>query len=183
MDIYEKEKVLMEIRAEIPRFNEEELAEYTKTVLPDIHRFLCQGKSDKITKYCSEELIQKMILNKEVYKISENMDNVRVQHARIDGFSNSDNRIRIKMYASVFFFDDVDNNINNEESYDKYWNDIWIVTYELDEDIEITNKCPSCGAPMEYNSFKHMFTCNYCRNSVYDSEINWKIVDIEVDGV
>jgi len=183
MDIYEKEKILMNLRAELPRFKEEELVEYTKSVIPDIHRFLCHGESDKITKYCSDEVIQKMLLNKDSYRISQNMDSIGVQHARLFDFSNSDNKIQIKMYASVFFYDDVDNNINNEEANDKYWNDIWIVTYELEADAEILNKCPSCGATMEYNSLKHMFICNYCRNSVYYGQMNWKIVDIEVDGI
>ena len=181
MDSYEREQLLMNVRTEVPRFNEQELAEYTKTIISDIHRFLCQGKSDKITKYCSEELIQKMLLNKETYRISQNMDNVRVQHTRLHDFYKSNNKIYIKMYVSIFFFDDVDNNYNNEESNDKYWNDIWIVTYELDDDAEVTNKCPSCGASMEFNRFTNMFTCNYCRNSMYYSEIKWKIVDIEVD--
>ena len=77
MDIYEKEKVLMNLRAELPRFKEEELVEYTKSVIPDIYRFLCHGESDKITKYCCDEIIQKMLLNKDSYRISQNMDSAK----------------------------------------------------------------------------------------------------------
>ncbi len=93
------------------------------------------------------------------------------------------NKLYIKVYALVFFFDDADNNMNNEDKFDKYWNDIWVVTYEGNGNKKIMNKCPACGADMEYNISKKMFTCNYCRNSVYYSQINWKMVDVEVNGI
>ena len=180
MDVYEREKVLNNIKTEIPNFKEQELIEYTKNAIPNVHRFLSQEREEKLNKYCSIELIKKMQSNPEIYRISKNIDNVRVGFAGIEGYDYSEGKIKIRIDTSIFFYDDVDNNINNQESFDKYWNDIWIITYELNDIKENINKCPSCGASMEYINSKNMFTCNYCRNSIYYSQINWKIIDVEV---
>lgn len=87
------------------------------------------------------------------------------------------------MFTSVFFFDDVSNNKNNIDGYDKYWNDNWTITFEKNTENEVINKCPNCGALMEFNNSKHMFTCDYCRNNIYYSRIDWKIVDITVNEI
>ena len=178
MDTYEKNKLLAEIWAEMPNFDEDQLLEYTKIVIPNIHKFLSQENLSKASKYCSQKLIEKILSNKNTYRISKNMDNVVVQYARLDGYSTINNKLYIKMYTSVFFYDDVDNNINNEEGFDKYWNDIWIITYELNDNPKAISTCSSCGATMEYNRYKHLFTCNYCKNSVHYSQTNWEMVDI-----
>ena len=180
MDIYEKEKALMNLKAKVPKFDEEEIVEYTKNVIPNIHIFLSQEKIDKVSKYCSEEVINKLKSNKKLYRISNNIDSIRVVFARLEGYNDSNEKIQIKIYASIFFYDDVDNNEISEETVDRYWNDIWIITYELEGNKDIINKCPSCGATMGYSSLNHMFTCDYCRNSLYFSQIEWKIVDMEV---
>ncbi len=183
MESFEKEEAIMRIKSEIPNFSEQELIEYTKIAIQNVHTFLCKGKLDKTKKYCSQELLKKFEQNKELYRISENVDTIRVGYARLEGYINEDNKVYVKVYASVFFYDDVDNNNDSEDAYDKYWNDIWVVTFEVKGDNSIMNKCPACGANMEYNIAKHMFTCGYCRNSIYYSQINWKMVDIDVNGI
>ena len=183
MNIYEKEESILRIKEEIPNFNEQELLEYTKIVIPNIHTFASHEKWDRVKRYCSDELIGKIQNNKEVYRISNNMDIVRVGYARVEGFSIEESKLLLKVYSSVFFYDDVDNNDDNDGNFDKYWNDIWVVTYEGKENIANMNKCQNCGASMDYNTSKHMFTCNYCRNSLYYSQINWKIVDVNVNKI
>ena len=180
MNMYEKKQLINRIQTEIAGFNQYELIDYTKISLLNIYRFLCEEKLEKVSKYCSEKLINKMIANKDEYRISKNIDTISVCHASIIEFDKIKNKAYLKIRASIFFYDDVSNNIDNTEFFDKYWNDIWIITYELNNNGNILNKCPCCGSFMEYNKLKHMFICNYCRNNIYYSQIKWKIVDIEV---
>ena len=183
MQKYENDNLLWRIKTEIPNFDDKELLEYTKTIIPNIHLFFCDEKIEKLKRYCSDDIIKKVLKNANKYRISDDIDNVRVGYARIQGYVNKENKFFIKVYSSVFFYDDVDNNKIKTYNLDKYWNDIWTVTYEGIGEKEILNKCPTCGASMEYNLSKHMFTCEYCRNSIYYSQINWKIVDIDVNPV
>lgn len=182
MNTFEKKQLINRIQTEIAGFNQYELIDYTKISLLNIYRFLCEEKLEKVSKYCSEKLINKMIANKDEYRISKNIDTISVCHASIIEFENSNNKVQLKVRASMFFYDDVDNNVDNTEMYDKYWNDIWIITYELKNNGNILNKCPCCGSFMEYNQLKHMFMCNYCRNNIYYSQIKWRITDIEVEN-
>ena len=183
MEIYAKDDLIIKIKSEIPNFDAQGLIEYTKFAIPNIHMFLSKENLEKIKKYCSDKLIHKFKKDKTTYRISKNIDNVRVGYTRLDGYINKDNKFYIKVYSSVFFYDDIDNNINsNENDYDKYWNDIWVITYEGHECKTIMNKCPACGASMKYDNHNHMFACDYCRNSLYYSQINWKMVDVEVNG-
>ena len=181
MNTFEKKQLINRIQTEIVGFNKDELIDYTKISLLNIYRFLCEEKIDKVSKYCSENLINKMITNKDDYRISKNIDTISVCHASIIEFENINNKVQLKVCASIFFYFYVSNNIDNTEMYDKYWNDIWIITYELNNIGKILNKCPCCGSFMEYNQLKHMFMCNYCRNNIYYSQIKWKITDIEVE--
>ena len=180
---YENNNLVYQIKSDFPNFDEQELLEYTQFVVPNIHHFFSYEKNVNFKKYCSDELIEKILEHKNLFRISTNIDSTRVGYARIQEYSNQNNKFYIKVYSSVFFYDDVDNNVNSHDPYDKYWNDIWVITYEGNTGNEFINKCPYCGASMEYNRSKHMFTCNYCRNSLYYSQIHWRLVDIEVNNI
>ena len=182
-DNYKREKLLLQIKGDVPNFEEQEILEFSKIIIPNIHFFFCNERREKLKKYCSDNLIEKVLKNKELYRITKDIDNTRVGYARLEEYINDEGKCYIKVYASVFFYDEAANNENNSDSYDKYWNDIWVITYEGNFNKQIMNKCPTCGATMEYNKAKQMFTCNYCRNSLYYSQINWRIVDIEVNGI
>ena len=185
MDIseYKGEDLLLKIKRDMPNFDREEILEFTKIIIPNIHYFFSNGKEDKLNKYCTDNVIRKVLENKQAYRISKDIDNVRVGYERLEDYKNENNKMYIKVYSSVFFYDEASNNENNWTSCDKYWNDIWVVTYEDKFEKEIINKCPNCGAFMEYNKSKHMFTCNYCKNDLYYSQINWRIVDIDANGI
>lgn len=179
----EREDLFLQIKRDFPNFEEQELLEFSRIIIPNIHFFFSHERNEKLSKYCSKQLIQKVLQDRVKYRITRDIDNTRVGYARIQEYIKENNKCYIKVYTSVFFYDEAANNIENSDSYDKYWNDIWTITYKGNFDKEITNKCPTCGASMEYNHSKHMFTCNYCRNSLYYSQINWQIVDIEVNGI
>ena len=174
--------LLLDIKKEIPDFNEDELIEYTQYVIPNIHHFFSNGEKDKLKKICSEKLINKVFEQKETYRISNNIDNINVQFVKIENCINEENHFYIKIYASIFFYDKIANNICKYSSTDKYWNDIWTITFKDKNRIEEKNqtKCPNCGASMEYDKTKKLFTCSYCRNHIFITEMNWEIVDIEV---
>ena len=174
--------LLLDIKKEIPDFNENEIIEYTQYIIPNMHYFFSNEQKDKLKKYCSEDLIKRIFEQKEKYRISKNFDRVNVQFAKIDSFVNDENNLYLKVYASVFFYDKIANNVFKEDITDKYWNDIWIITFKEKNKIGINNqtKCPNCGAPMEYDPTKKEFNCNYCRNHMVITEMNWEIIDIEI---
>ena len=180
---FEQQELVLKIKEVIPSFDYQELLEYTKIIVPNIHLLFCNDKNDKLKRYCNDKLIEKVFENKKIYRINSDIDNARVGYARLqDYYSENDNNY-VKVYSSVFFYDESANNLQKTDGFDKYWNDIWVITYEGDFGNDNVNKCPTCGAPMEYNNSKHMFTCDYCRNSLYYSQINWKIVDIDVNEI
>ena len=164
-------------------FNEPELIDYTKLAIPQIYNYFNSENHEKLERYCSNELITKVLNNKEVYRITNDIDNIRVGFAKIEDFIENDDKTYIKVFTSIFFFDDVSNNKTNIDGYDKYWNDNWTITFEKYTENQIINKCPNCGALMEFNNSKNMFTCEYCRNNIYYSRIDWKIVDITVNEI
>lgn len=184
-DINHKVKqVELQIKEEIPTFDSEELLEFTKIIIPNLYNFFNYEREEKLEKYCNNELIKKVLENKGKYRISKDIDIVRVGYARLDDFMNLDGKVYIKVYASVFFYDDAENN-NSLDIYacDKYWNDIWTITYEINDNKEKINKCPNCGASMTYDKKRYMYTCDYCKNNMYYSQINWKLNDIEVNDI
>ena len=179
----DNENLSLKITKNMPAFNENDILDYTKLIIPQIHHYFnCENK-EKLMKYCSNETITKVLNNKEVYRITNDIDNVRVGYANLKDYEEKDDKPYIKVYTSVFFYDDVSNNKDAIDGYDKYWNDNWTIIFEKNMNNNIINKCPNCGSSMKFNESKHMFTCEYCRNSLYYSRIDWKIVDIIVNEI
>ena len=182
---YTNADLLQEIKADFPGFDKEEILDYTKFVIPNMHFFLKQGKNEQLKKYCTEEILNKILNNKEIFRISPDIDTARVGYARIQGYKNENEEIYIKVYTSIFFYDDIENNeiIDEKYNFDKYWNDIWEITFEGNFGKDIITTCPFCKSQMKYNHSKHMYTCENCKDSLYYSQIKWKIADIEVNKV
>ena len=171
------------IKEDYPNFDENELLEYTQFVIPNLHFFLSNEKYEEVKKYCTDELLTKILENKTNFRISKDIDTVRVVFTRLQNYSCENNEIYIKVYTSNFFYDNVSNNININPllNFDKYWNDIWVITFKGHLGKDIINNCPFCKTPMDYDQSRYMFTCKQCKDSIYYSHINWKIVDIEVN--
>ena len=179
----DNENLSLKITKNMPDMNIDDLLDYTKLVIPQIHHYFTYENKEKLKKYCNDEIITKVLEDKFTYRISKDIDNIRVGFATIKDYNEKKDIPYIKVYTSVFFFDDISNNEYNLDGYDKYWNDNWTITFEKNTESQIINKCPNCGAFMDFNNSKHMFTCEYCRNSVYYSKIDWKIVDISVNEI
>lgn len=58
---YTNQNLLQQIKADFPGFNEEEILDYTKFVIPNIHFFLKEGKNEQTKKYCTEKIINKIL--------------------------------------------------------------------------------------------------------------------------
>lgn len=150
------------------------------------------------------------------YRITDDIDRVSVHYAELFDFIKTENEAFIKLYASVYFYDNVTNNKSTETDNDfnderkmiqfkldgnrvlayksdtlpkrpnnKYWNDIWIVTYgKKNELINIkSSNCPNCGTMMKYDEVKNVLICEHCKNVVYGSledTDEWEIVDIDI---
>jgi hypothetical protein len=173
--------LIMKIREKLPNFDEQELLNFTKASIPHMHKAFIENRTDKIKEYCCNSLIEKILNNNVLYRISPDIDNVRVEFTRLEGYSYKDDKFYVKVYASLYFYDDVENNLDSIELYDKYWNDIWVITYEGNGNKQIANQCPTCGAYMKYDTFSKMFKCEYCGNGFYYSSIEWKMIDIDVN--
>ena len=96
------DNVILNIRQNFPNFDEEELLEYTKSIIPNIHYFFSYGNDIKLEKYCSKEFIEKVKDNDSLYRISTNIDTVRVGYVSLREYIEKDNKYYIKVYASVF---------------------------------------------------------------------------------
>ncbi len=173
-------EILFDIRSEIPGFEREELLEYTKWAIPRLYNALKNKQEVEVR--CTEELINKLNNKEYQYRINNNIDNISVQYVEIFDNIKRDHEMYIQVYASVYFYDNPKNNMKNRADNDKYYNDIWIVTYRKNTETGKKNSnCVNCGAVMEYNQIKNMFECKYCGNRVHNkSNAKWEIVDIEL---
>lgn len=176
----EETEVFFEIKNDIPEFNREELLEYTKWGIPQLYIALKNKREIKLKK----ELINKLLKEKNKYRINDNIDHICIQYTQLFDYIKKHNETYIQVYASVYFFDNVENNITyNLFENDKYWNDIWIITYKQKTESKLKkyNNCYNCGAIMKYDNIKKIVECEYCGNIVYDNlNINWEIEDIEI---
>lgn len=185
MEIINYTETLKNIKEEMPFFNKEELIEYTKWAVQKLYNAI--KNEDEIKIKCKEGLINKLIKEKFKYRITKDIDHISVQYAQIYDFNKIENKKYIKVYTSVYFYDNVTNNMMNSGiTKDRYWNDIWIVTYEDNSEIgcEKDNKCNNCGAIMEYDSIKEVVKCKYCGNTIYNKlNGNWTIEEVNTNWI
>lgn len=173
-------EIIFDIRNEIPEFNREELIQYTKWVIPKLYNSL--KNEEKLEVKCKPELIEKLEKEKEKYRINKSMDQVSVQYVEIYDNIKKEDDMYIQVYSSIYFYDDVGNNVDKYSENDKYWNDIWIITFRKGIKLDRQDcNCANCGAVMKYNRLKDVFECEYCGNIVHNnSDSKWEIVDIEL---
>ena len=180
----EVEEILYEIKKEILGFNKEELLEYTIWAIPKLYDEI--KNYDNISKKkikCKKELINKLIEEPRKYRITNEMDNVNVQYAELYECIKENGEFYIKVYASIYFYDNRENNIYMSAR-NRYWNDIWIITLRETDCNKIEDgNCDNCGAVMEYDEIKKIFKCTYCGNvlAIQKWDKDWEFVDIEVN--
>ena len=178
----EPNEVVYDIKKEIPNFDKEELLEYTKWAIQVLHHAMRNENRPEVK--CKDDLLNKMINEKLKYRITREMDHLSIQFIELANCEKKNNEFLIKVYVSIYFYDDVDNNINVSNTGDKYWNDIWYITYRQDAESADGNNsnCSNCGAIMEYNHLSKLFKCNYCgKTDTNILKVQWEIVDIEVE--
>lgn len=175
------DEIWFKIKNDMPKLNRQTLYDYTKFAVYSIYSSLAKDEEVKIN--CSKELIEKLKDNKKSYRISSNIDEVNIQFIDLYDYVSTEKEKFIKVYISVYFYDNRENNtiISQDQ---KYWNDIWIVTYRGNGNIEkkTITRCQNCGAVMNYNKNTNIYKCEYCNNTIrYDSaEEALEISDIEV---
>ena len=174
-------EVFFRIKNEIPKFNRENFIEYIKWMVPKLYSSLKNEKETDIR--CSKELEEKLLKNKEIYRIKKEIDYISIQYTELIDCMKEDNNLFVKVYMSIYFKDDVSNNLINITNRDGFWNDIWVATYKKDLSYkEINTKCNNCGAIMKYNIQDEILKCDYCGNiKVCNDSQNWELIDIEVN--
>ena len=183
MEKKDSQEVYFAIKETNIRFNKESFLEYSKRSTEYIYKMLKEEKDDAIKNQVSDELINKINTEKEKYKINKNMDNCRVQYAKLQDYIKQEDEEYIKVYLSIYFYDDVSNNKEKLFAKDKYWNDIWILTYRNKAKNEkINNTCEKCGASMQIIKEESFMKCSYCKNERYfnENEAYWELIDIEI---
>ena len=179
----DENEIEFEIKKDFLGFDREKFLTQIKWFIPILYKDL-KDNNYHITKYnCKEELIHKLLEEKEKYRITKDIDHISIQYARLYDYIKENDKGFVKAYISVYFYDNVKNNIENESLNDKYWNDIWIITCrdKSNSNNKEKNNCPNCGAIMEYNYNTGFFKCNYC-GCIMDNNknIDWEIIDIEL---
>lgn len=174
-------EVMLEIKNEMPWFDKEELLEYAKWSVQKLYNSL--KNEEKLVIKCKPELINKLNKQRDKYRINEDIDHISIQYVELFDNIKKENEIYIQVYLSIYFYDDVQNNVDKYIINDKYWNDIWIVTYkECSKLHRKDSNCVNCGAVMQYNQLRDILECKYCGNIInnkFDSK--WEIVDIELE--
>lgn len=173
--------IIFKIKSEIPKFNKQDFIEYVKWTVPQLYSSVKNEKEVNIK--CSSELVEKLRNNKMLYRIKKEIDYISIQYTELVDCAKEEENLYVKVYMSIYFKDDVSNNIINIDDRDRFWNDIWIVTYKKDLSYKnIDAKCNNCGAIMNYNNIDEILKCEYCGNiKVCNDSQNWEIVDIEVN--
>ncbi len=173
-------KILGEIRMTNPDFSKDAFIENSKSDLINLYKYACNGNLKDIELSYSKQLIKKVTENPDLYRISKNFDVMNILYINLNDYKENTAKY-IQLYVSVYFFDDVDNNIIKNDDIDKFWNDIWLVTYKREDNDEIL-KCSNCGATMEKDEENNLLKCEYCRTEKYFNfgTQDWILDDVEV---
>lgn len=180
-----KDKVVIEneIKSDMPQFDRGRLIEYTKGVILNLYNSIKENNLNNINVRISKEFLNKMITDRELYRISSDFDNISIIYVDLYDYVKDEQFNYVKVYASITFFDNVSNNqdksVYNINSDQKFWNDGWIITYKAISDSD--NNCRNCGSEMEYNKIKDAFECKFCRSIFPRDSKDWKVVNIEIE--
>lgn len=176
----ETQEILMRIKQNIHTFDKEKFLEYTKWHIENLYQLIIKKEYAKIGEYVSQGVVDKLVNNQEEYRITPTMDSARVQYIELYD-AMTENEIYVKVYMSIYFFDDASNNEQTGKK-DIYWNDIWIATYKFHQNTNTTDlNCKNCGATMSFKERKDVMECEYCgsKSHISQSISKWILEDIE----
>ena len=166
-------------------FNKEEFIEHAKIDIVNLHELLRKDVYESSKINCLKSVTEEMLKDKGKFRLTIDIDHVSIQYIEIRDYIEDDDKY-IKLYMSIYFYDNARNNSNYiGMGTDKYWNDIWIVTYKKKNvsDGFIDFNCDKCGANMNYMEKDRILKCDYCGNTKHfsDHNQNWVISNIEVN--
>lgn len=134
-------EILLKIKNDFPGFNKDEILEFTKDSVLNLYNQL-KNENTKNLNY-EKNLIDKLIKNKNKFRISKDIDHISVQYVELFDYIKQENKNYIKIYCSIYFYDNTENNLYGNHTNNKYWNDIWIITLTNGKQ-ENRNCCSKC---------------------------------------
>lgn len=134
-------EILLKIKNDFPGFNKDEILEFTKDSVLNLYNQL-KNENTKNLNY-EKNLIDKLIKNKNKFRISKDIDHISVQYVELFDYIKQENKNYIKIYCSIYFYDNTQNNLYGNRTNNKYWNDIWIITFTNGKQ-ENRNCCSKC---------------------------------------
>ena len=134
-------EILLKIKNDFPGFNKDEILEFTKESVLNLYNEL-KNENFKDLNY-EKNLIDKLIKNKNKFRISKDIDHISVQYVELFDYIKQENKNYIKIYCSIYFYDNTQNNLYGNRTNNKYWNDIWIITFTNGKQ-ENKNSCYKC---------------------------------------
>jgi len=152
-----------------------------------IYRLMLDKEYERVEREFPEKILKKLSENKEKYHITDNIDHMEVQDARICNYFEENGEKYLQARLSIIFYDRLENPDLKGAQADNYWNDIWIVTYKKqDSDSKNEYECEYCGAKMNFATRKDVLECEYCNSKKFHKQNRdaWKISDIEkIEGL
>lgn len=134
-------EILLKIKNDFPGFNKDEILEFTKESVLNLYNEL-KNENTKNLNY-EKNLIDKLIKEKNKFRISKNIDHISVQYVELFDYIKQENKNYIKIYCSIYFYDNTENNLYGNRTNNRYWNDIWIITFTNGKQ-ENKNSCSKC---------------------------------------
>lgn len=182
----DKDEMLKDLENNIRMFDSSfmvaELNDFIKRAIPALVVDLKEN-GDNVSKVkATKELIDKMLANKDLYKIDNNYDRVHVFYVNLqDYYIDDNNNYPVMVFdISIMFYDNTANNARHDAEPERYWDHKWKVKLTYDAST-VHSTCAKCGANMEFVPSLDLLNCKYCGNKVVNAIKNkWRILDIEV---
>ena len=176
------EEIEEDIKRKFIIFNKEELFDYIKWVIANLHYDIKDGTIDETKTVFSTTLQKKLEENRQMYKLTSDTDRFVVQYIDIYNCIEDNGVPAIQLYVLLNIYDDVSNNQNNNMgTKNRFWNDAWIITCKEDTKKREKFRCMNCGAYMKYNDIKDRFDCHYCGDVIFTKpKVDWLIDDIRI---
>ena len=174
-------EIINGIKNIIPEFDNEKMITYAKWCITNLYNSIKNNENIKIN--CNEDLINKLKISKPKFKIKNDIDHLSIQYLDLYDYEVKDNFIYIKVYASVYFYDNQKNNGTNSNGEEKYWNDIWVATFKenLNFITKSNSSCSHCGSLMKYNPIRDIYECDYCGNMIHNNYNAFlELLDIDI---
>ena len=111
-------EILLKIKNDFPGFNKDEILEFTKESVLNLYNEL-KNENTKNLNY-EKNLIDKLIKEKNKFRISKDIDHISIQYVELFDYIKQENKNYIKVYCSIYFYDNTQNNLYGNNTKNKY---------------------------------------------------------------